>query len=149
MCIRDSVHSAIDGFSRLAYSEFAGPEGEQSCCRFIERAISFFESSGVHVERVMTDNGNGYVSRQFKAILEELGVAHTRTRPRRPATNGKVERFNRTLIEEWAYARIWRSDAARAKALDPFLDYYNHQRHHTAVGGPPVTRVNNVPGDYT
>jgi len=143
------VHSAIDAYSRLAYSEFAGPEGEASCCAFQERALAFFESHGITVERVLSDNGTGYRSKRFAALLAERGIVHTRTRPYTPKTNGKAERFNRTLLDEWAYARVWRSEAARAKALDPFLHRYNHHRNHTAVGGPPISRVTNVAGCYS
>jgi transposase InsO family protein len=143
------VHSAVDAYSRLAYSEFAGPEGVTSCVAFLARAVSFFHDHGVEIERVLTDNGNGYRSRDWAALSLQLGIAHTRTRPYRPQTNGKVERFNRTLLDEWAYKRLWRSEAARAKGLDRFLHTYNHHRHHTAVGGPPISRVNNVAGCYS
>ncbi|MES1167566.1 MAG: integrase core domain-containing protein, partial [Oleiharenicola lentus] len=80
---------------------------------------------------------------------EQLAIHHTRTRPYRPATNGKVERFNRTLLDEWAYARTWKSDAARARTLDRWLHRYNHHRHHTAIGGPPASRINNLAGQNT
>jgi transposase InsO family protein len=140
------VHSAVDAFSRLAYSEFAGPEGAASCVGFLGRAVSFFSAHGIEIDRILTDNGAGYRSRDWAATLAELGIAHTRTRPYRPQTNGKVERFNRTLLDEWAYQRLWRSETARAKGLDRFLHTYNHHRHHTAIGGPPISRVTNVVG---
>lgn len=143
------VHSAIDAYSRLAYSEFAGPENQASCVAFMDRAIGFFAAHGIAVERVLSDNGSGYRSRSFAALLAERGVTHTRTKPYHPQTNGKIERFNRTLADEWAYARIWRSDAARAKELDRFLQRYNTSRYHTAVGGPPISRVMNVAGSYS
>jgi transposase InsO family protein len=137
------IHTAIDAYSRLAYSEFAGPENTANCVAFLDRAITWFATQGITVERVLTDNGNGYRSTRWRQCCNELGIRHSRTRPYRPATNGKVERFNRTLTDEWAYARLWRSEASRARALDRFLHRYNHHRHHTAIGGPPASRVTN------
>jgi transposase InsO family protein len=143
------IHTAIDAYSRLAYSEFAGPEGQDSCVAFLDRANAWFAQRGVTIERVLTDNGTGYRSRRWRDRCAELGIVHTRTRPYRPATNGKVERFNRTLADEWAYARLWRSEASRARALDRFMHRYNHHRHHTAIGGPPASRVTNLAGQNT
>jgi len=140
------IHTAIDAHSRLAYSELAGPEDTAHCIAFLQRAITWFARQGVTVERVLTDNGNGYRSVAWKRLCAELGIRHTRTRPYHPATNGKVERFNRTLLDEWAYARLWRSEASRARGLDRFLHRYNHHRHHTAIGGPPARRVTNLAG---
>ena len=113
---------------------------------FWRRARAFFASYGITVERVMTDNGSCYVSRVFVSELAKAGVTHTRTKPYCPRTNGKVERYNRTLLNEWAYARPYRSEAARTRALDTWLHMYNYHRHHTAIGGPPISRVNNVVG---
>jgi transposase InsO family protein len=138
------IHSAIDAHSRLAYSEVLSDETALSAIGFWRRARAFFESYGITVERVMTDNGSCYLARTFTKELASAGVMHSRTRPRRPQTNGKVERFNRTLQNEWAYARPYRSEAARIRALDKWLHMYNHHRHHTAIGGPPVSRLNNV-----
>jgi transposase InsO family protein len=143
------IHTAIDAYSRLAYSEFAGPEDTPHCIAFLDRAVTWFAHRGITIERVLTDNGNGYRSLAWRDRCAELGIAHSRTRAYRPATNGKVERFNRTLADEWAYARLWRSERSRARALDRFLHRYNHHRHHTAVGGPPVGRVNNLLGQNT
>jgi transposase InsO family protein len=140
------IHTAIDAYSRLAYSEFAGPENTPNCVAFLDRAIAWFAKQGITVERVLTDNGNGYRSKAWRRRCAELAIVHTRTRPYRPATNGKVERFNRTLLDEWAYARTWKSDAARARTLDRFLHHYNHHRHHTAIGGTPASRVTNLAG---
>jgi transposase InsO family protein len=140
------VHTAIDAYSRLAYSEFAGVENTANCVAFLDRAIAWFAQQGITIERILTDNGNGYRSKQWAARCAQLGIRHTRTRPYRPATNGKVERFNRTLTEEWAYARLWTSETSRARALDRFLHRYNHHRHHTAIGGPPASRVTNLAG---
>ncbi|HEX4528942.1 MAG TPA: IS481 family transposase [Acidimicrobiia bacterium] len=140
------IHTAIDAYSRLAYSEFAGAENEANCVAFLDRAVAWFTDQGITIERILTDNGNGYRSHAWRDRCAELGIRHTRTRPYRPATNGKVERFNRTLLDEWAYARIWRSDASRARTLDRWLHRYNHHRHHTAIDGPPVSRINNQVG---
>lgn len=143
------IHTAIDAHSRLAYSEFAGPENTINCVGFLERANVWFADHGITIERVLTDNGVGYRSHAWRDRCAQLGIIHTRTRPYRPATNGKVERFNRTLADEWAYARLWKSDAARARTLDPWLHRYNHHRHHTAIGGPPASRVTNLAGHNT
>ena len=94
----------------------------------------------------LTDNGSCYRSHLFADALGD--VIHRRTQPYRPQTNGKVERFNRTLLEEWAYVRTYRSEAERVAALDDWLHTYNHHRHHTAIGGPPIARVNDLPGHY-
>ena len=140
------IHTAIDAYSRLAYSEFAGVENTVNCVAFLDRAVAWFAARGIGIERILTDNGNGYISKAWKARCSELGIRHSRTRPYRPATNGKVERFNRTLLDEWAYARLWRSESARARALDRWMHRYNHHRHHTAIGGPPASRVTNLAG---
>jgi transposase InsO family protein len=139
------VHTAIDAHSRLAYSEFAGVENTTNCVAFLNRAIAWFADRGITVERILTDNGNGYRSKAWAARCAQLGIRHTRTRPYRPATNGKVERFNRTLLDEWAYARLWTSESSRRRGLDRYLHRYNHHRNHTAIGGPPASRVNNLP----
>jgi len=143
------IHSAIDAYSRLAYSEFAAPESAISCTGFLERALGFFADHGITIERILTDNGVGYRSNLWARACADRGITHTRTRPYRPATNGKVERFHRTLLDEWAYVRFYGSDQERQGTLNGFLDAYNHHRFHTAVGGPPVSRVNNVPGDHS
>jgi transposase InsO family protein len=140
------IHTAIDAYSRLAYSEFAGPENLVNCVAFLERSVAWFAQQGIRIERILTDNGNGYRSDVWRDRCAELEIRHTRTKPYHPATNGKVERFNRTLADEWAYARLWRSNASRARGLDRFLHRYNHHRHHTAIGGPPASRVNNLAG---
>src|SRR5262245_18775391 len=110
------------------------------------RSVAWFAAHGVTIERILTDNGVGYRSHKWRDGCTELGIRHTRTRPYRPATNGKVERFNRTLLDEWAYARLWTSEASRARALAPWLHRYNHHRHHTAISGPPASRINNLAG---
>jgi transposase InsO family protein len=143
------VHSAVDAHSRLAYSEIHPDEKSVSTIGFWRRARAFFESYGITVERVMTDNGSCYRAKEFNAELVGACIAHTFIRPYRPQTNGKVERYNRTLLNEWAYARPYRSEAARTRALARWLHMYNHHRHHTAIGGPPVSRVNNLAGQNT
>ena len=141
------VHTAIDAYSRLAYSEIRDDERGPTCAEFIERAFAFFHDYGISViEAVLTDNARNYTGQHFTTALD--GVAHRRIRPYTPRTNGKVERFNRTLLDEWAYVRPYSSDEQRAAALDEWLHMYNHHRYHTAIGGPPVTRVNNLPGHY-
>jgi transposase InsO family protein len=138
------IHSAVDGYSRLAYSEVLPDEQASTAIAFWNRANTYFEGHGITVERVLTDNGSCYRSRVFNQGLGT--VVHTYTRPYRPATNGKVERYNRTLLTEWAYARPWSSDGQRTRALTPWLHLYNHHRHHTAIGGTPAGRVSNLAG---
>ena len=140
------IHTAIDGYSRLAYSEFAGVENTANCVGFLNRAVAWFADHGITIERILTDNGHGYRSLQWRQRCAELNITHTRTRPYHPATNGKVERFNRTLLDEWAYARLWKSERSRQLGLNRFLHRYNHHRHHTAIAGPPASRVNNLTG---
>ncbi|MER7149650.1 IS481 family transposase [Streptomyces lydicus] len=113
-------------------------------------AQAFFAAHGITVERVLTDNGSCYKSKLFTRTLTAAGITHKRIRPYRPQTNGKVERFNRTLLDEWAYLRPYTSNTERTQALTGFLHTYNHHRSHTALGGkPPISRVNNAPGQYT
>ena len=100
------IHTAIDAYSRLAYSEFAGVEDSVNCVAFLNRAVAWFAEQGITIERILTDNGVGYRSKIWAARCAELDIKHSRTKPYRPATNGKVERFNRTLVDEWAYARL-------------------------------------------
>jgi len=144
------VHSAVDDHSRLAYSEIHDDEQGATAAAFWRRARAFFADHGIVARAVLTDNGSCYRSNEW---LQELvaGRATPRfTRPYRPQTNGKVERFNRTLADEWAYAPAYSSEAARRRQLDNWLHTYNHHRCHTALGGhPPITRVDNLPGHYT
>ncbi|MFG2950859.1 IS481 family transposase [Streptomyces adustus] len=144
------VHTAVDDHSRLAYSEVLTNERKETAASFWERANAFFSAHGITVERVLTDNGSCYRSRLFAQTLDAAGIVHKRTRPYRPQTNGKVERLNRTLLDEWAYVRPYSSNAERTEALADFLHTYNYHRCHTALDGrPPISRVNNPAGQYT
>jgi len=144
----DFIHSAVDDHSRLAYSEILADERKETCAEFWTRAEAFFAGHGITVRRVLTDNGSAYRSRHWAKALGT--VVHKRTRPYRPQTNGKVERFNRTLLEEWAYVRVYASGVQRTDALDNWLHIYNHHRRHTALAGKsPIQRVNNLVGQYS
>jgi len=145
-------HVAIDDFSRLAYVEVLDDERATSAIGFLRRALTFFADHGVTVERVMTDNGSAYISTAHAIACRALHIKHLRTRPRRPQTNGKAERFIRTLLGGWAYGRIYGSSRERRAALVRWLDFYNHRRPHGALGRhPPVSRLggNNLLGSYS
>ncbi|WP_262853069.1 IS481 family transposase, partial [Mumia quercus] len=142
------LHHAVDSYSRLAYSEQLLDERKETAAAFWGRARAFFRDAGFEVAAVMTDNGACYRSHAFEAALGE-DVKHRRTRPYRPQTNGKVERFNRTLATEWAYADVYHSNDARAATYDTWLHHYNHHRPHTGIGGQvPADRVHNLTGNY-
>jgi transposase InsO family protein len=142
------LHTALDDHSRLAYSELLSDERKETAAAFWTRANAYFAGCGITVARVLTDNGACYRSFAFRDALGE--ILHKWTRPYRPQTNGKVERFHRTLADEWAYAAPYASDAERAAAYGPWLHRYNHHRGHTALGGrPPASRVTNLSGQYS
>ncbi len=143
------VHTAIDSHTRLAFSEVLPDEKGHTAAGFWQRAHRWFAELGVTIETVQTDNGACYKSFAFADAVTNSGAIHRRLPPRRPAWNGKVERFNRTLVEEWAYVRVYRSEAARTAALARWLHLYNHHRHHTAIGGTPIQRINNLDGQHT
>jgi transposase InsO family protein len=144
------VHVAIDDHSRLAYAEVLADERGETAVGFLRRAHRFFASHGIAVERVMTDNGSPYVSTAHAIACRELGIRHLRTRPYRPRTNGKAERFIQTLLGEWAYVRLYGSSAERVRALPLWLDRYNWRRPHGSLGHrPPGSRLTNVAGIYT
>lgn len=146
----DFVHVAIDDATRLAYAEVLSDEKGTTAVAFLRRALAFYRRHGIQVERVMTDNGSPYVSTVHAVACRALGVRHLRTRPRRPQTNGKAERFIRTLQGGWAYGAIYRSSHERTRALDGWLHHYNHHRRHAALGHhPPIHRLNNLLGTYT
>jgi transposase InsO family protein len=141
------VHSAVDDRSRLAYSEVHDDETATTTTAFWTRAIAFYASHGIAIREVISDNGPNYRSREWAAANALAGIIVLRTRPYRPQTNGKVERYQRTLRDEWGYAKAYRSESARRNALTSWLHIYNHHRPHTALGGkPPITRVTNLPG---
>jgi transposase InsO family protein len=144
------IHTAVDDHSRLAYSEIHGDEKKETATGFWTRAQEFFVSCGITVERVLTDNGACYKSYLWRDALAAAGITHKRTRPYRPQTNGKVERLNRTLLDEWAYAKPYRSEQERRDAYPAWLHSYNHHRGHTALAGkPPASRVPNLTGQYS
>ncbi|WGH89867.1 IS481 family transposase [Auritidibacter ignavus] len=143
------LHHAVDDHSRLAYSEILPNERQDTAAAFWQRAQAFFTDAGITVTAVITDNGSCYRSRLFNDTLGPE-IKHRYTRPYRPQTNGKVERFNRTLAQEWAYAETYYSDEARAETYADWLHYYNHHRPHTGIGGStPAQRVHNLTGNYT
>lgn len=136
------VHVAIDDHSRLAYAEVLADETGATAAGFLQRATAWFAQLGIPVERVLTDNGAGYRSVAFGTAALELGIGQRFTAPYRPQTNGKAERFIRTLLQDWAYARPYPHSRERTRALAPFLTFYNFERRHTALGFvPPVSRL--------
>ena len=142
------LHSAVDDHSRVAYSEFCPNETAVTALLFMQRARQWFADHGIVIQAVMTDNGSAYVSTIWADTLESVDIDHVRIPPRQPQINGKVERYQRTLATEWAHTTIWTSDQQRADALPEWLHRYNHHRYHTAIGGPPITRVNNLRDQY-
>ena len=143
------LHSAVDDHSRVAYSEFCDREDGPTSIGFLYRACQWFATHGICVSGVMTDNAPGYRSNLFCDTLESVGIRHLFTPPRQPQQNGKVERYQRTLTTEWAYANTWTSDQQRANDLTNWLHQYNHHRYHTAISGPPINRVNNLRDQYS
>ena len=148
----ECVHVAIDDATRLAYAEVLADEKAATSVAFLTRALAFYAAHGIHVEQVMTDNGSPYVSTRHAIACRVLGVRHLRTRPYRPQTNGKAERFIRTMLGGWAYGAIYRNSRERTAALDGWLHHYNHHRRHSALGHkPPLARLherNNLLGSY-
>jgi len=143
------LHVAVDDFSRLAYAEVLADEKGTTAAGFLRRAVAFYRRYGIRVEAVITDNGSAYIGVTHALVCRRLKIRHLRTRPRRPQTNGKAERFIRTTLACWAYGAIYGSSAERTAALDGWLWHYNHRRRHSALGHrPPLTRTN-VLGSYT
>jgi transposase InsO family protein len=141
----DYVHVAVDDHSRLAYAEVLDDEKAVTAVAFLRRAVAFFAGHGITVERVMTDNGPAYIADLHRLTCTELGLRHLLTRPYRPRTNGKAERFIQTLVNRWAYGRIYRSSAERSAALGTWLDHYNYTRPHGSLGKrPPASRLTNA-----
>jgi transposase InsO family protein len=149
------IHTAIDDRTRLAYSEILNDEQGLTAATFWRRAHAWFAARAIHVERVLTDNGACYRSTAWHQALTDTGATHKHTRPYRPQTNGKVERFHRILLEEWAYIRPWTSEPQRAAAYDGFIHFYNHHRSHGALGWATptdtLTRLlkDNLPDEHT
>jgi transposase InsO family protein len=145
----EHLEVVIDDASRYAVVVPVADETTASSIAALQTAVAEFARIGIRVERVLTDNGTNY-KHQFDAAAERLGIRHKRTRPRRPQTNGKAERLIKTLIHEWAYARLYTTNRERVDALPVFVDFYNRRRPHTALGGrSPLDAVNNVSGDHT
>jgi transposase InsO family protein len=143
------VHTVIDDHSRMAYAEICTDEKALTAIGVLQRAVAWFAERGVTVERVLSDNGPAYMSYAWRDACAELHITPKRTRPYRPQTNGKIERFHRTLADGWAYARLYASTEQRDSALHGWLHFYNYHRAHSAIGGqPPVTRLTNLPGHH-
>jgi transposase InsO family protein/transposase len=146
----DYVHIAIDDATRLAYAEVLPNEKATTAIVFLHRAVAFYKRHGMTVRELLTDNGSAYRSAVHAIACRALGIRHLRTRPRRPQTNGKAERFIRTMLAGWAYGAIYASSAQRTTALDGWLWHYNHHRRHQALGRQtPITRLNNLLGTYS
>ena len=144
------VHTVIDDHSRVAYAEIHNDERKETAVAVLRRAVAWFGARGVPVERVLSDNGACYRSGAWREACAELGIMAKKTRPYRPRTNGKIERFHRTLADGWAYSRLYASESARRNALPAWIHHYNHHRPHTAIGKVPlVTRLTNLSGQYT
>ena len=144
------LHVMVDDHSRLAYAEVLDGLSNAYAIDFLRRAVAWFAERGVTISAVMSDHGSAYVSRPYATALRALRLHHLRIRPRRPRTNGKAERLIQTLLNEWAYARIYGSSAERRTALPPYLDRYNYRRPHGSLGHqPPASRLNNLVRNYT
>jgi transposase InsO family protein len=143
------VHTVIDDHSRVAYAEIHDDETAATATAVLRRAVAWYTDRGVITRRVLSDNGSAYRSFLWRDTCTELGISPRRTRPYRPQTNGKIERFHRTLADRWAFRRFYSSEEQRRKALPAFLHEYNHHRPHTALGGqPPITRLTNLSGQH-
>jgi transposase InsO family protein len=144
------VHTVLDDHSRVAYAEICADEKAATAIGVLRRAVAWFADHGITIERVLSDNGSCYRSHAWRDTCADLGITHKRTRPYRPQTNGKIERFHRTLADGWAYARFYNSETERRAALPGWLHFYNHHRAHSAIAGqPPVSRLTNLPGHHT
>jgi transposase InsO family protein len=144
------VHVCVDDHSRVAYAEVLADEKADTAIGFLQRAIAFYASHGISIQRVMTDNGSAYRSHVHAVACAQLGIRHLTTRPYRPRTNGKAERFIQTLTRRWAYARTYQTSAERTAALPGWLEHYNFTRPHGALSHkPPGSRLTNAPGNYT
>ncbi len=143
------LHTALDDHSRLAFTEILPDERKETAAAFLHRAHAWYAGLGITIERVISDNGGCYRSRDWAAACAQLSITHKRTRPYRPQTNGKVERYHRTLADEWAYAQPYTTESERRAALPGWLHTYNNHRGHTALAGhPPAYRVTKLSGQY-
>ena len=151
----ECVHVAVDDHSRLAYAEVLANEEGPTTAGFLRRALIYYRREGIRVKRLLTDNAKTYTSGVFQQLCLERGIRHRRTKPYRPCTNGKAERFIQTMLREWAYKRPYTSSAKRTAQLPRWLNRYNHHRPHGSLGGQsPIARVvtpavNNVPGMHS
>jgi transposase InsO family protein len=144
------VHTVVDDHSRVAYAEIHNDERKETAVAVLKRAVAWFAARDVRVERVLSDNGSCYKSKLWKQTCAALGITVKKTRPYRPQTNGKIERFHRTLADGWAFSRFYGSESARRNALPAWLHHYNHHRLHTAIGKvPPITRLTNLREQYS
>jgi transposase InsO family protein len=144
------VHTVIDDHSRVAYAECHDDETAATAVAVLYRAVAWFAERGVTVERVLSDNGSAYKSFLWRDSCADLGIAMKKTRPRRPQTNGKIERLHRTLSDGWAYKKLYASEDARRAALRGWLHHYNHHRPHSAIGrSAPITRLTNLAGHHS
>jgi transposase InsO family protein len=144
------LHVIIDDHSRLAYAEVLNDLTATCAIAFLRRAVAWYAARGITVEAVMSDNGSAYTSHAYAHVLRELGLRHLRIQPGRPRTNGKAERLIQTLLNEWAYVRIYGSSAERTAALTLYLEHYNYHRPHGSLGHqPPASRLNNLASNYT
>ena len=143
------VHTVIDDHSRVAYAEIHDDETAATAVSVLHRAVAWFAARGVTTVRVLSDNGSAYKSHAWRDACRDLGITHKRTRPYRPQTNGKIERFHRTMADGWAFKRFSNSESARRNTLPAWLHHYNHHRPHTAIGKvSPITRLTNLAGQY-
>jgi transposase InsO family protein len=144
------VHTVIDDHSRVAYAEIHDDETAATASTVLRHAVAWFAQRGVTVRRVLSDNGGAYTSHRWRDTCADLDITAKKTRPYRPQTNGKIERFHRTLADGWAFRRFYPTENARRAALPAWLHHYNHHRPHTAIGKtPPITRLNNLAGHHT
>jgi transposase InsO family protein len=143
------VHVAVDDYSRLAYAEVLDDEKASTAIGFLRRALAFYARHGIRVKRILTDNGPAYRATMHALACKHLRIRHQRTRAYRPQTNGKAERFIRTLLNGWAYGAIYGTSRERTRALDGWLWHYNHRRRHSALGHQPPINRTNLLGSYS
>jgi transposase InsO family protein len=144
------VHTVIDDHSRVAYAEIHDDETALTATAVLRNAVAWFAEREITVERVLSDNGSAYVSFLWRDVCAQLGIKHSRTRPYRPQTNGKIERFHRTMADGWAFKKFYASEDTRRKALPAWIHQYNHHRPHTAIGkATPISRLTNLSGQYS